>query len=149
MSAVNVLVIDDNEIFLRFVSRFLGRFEGIRVVGTACEAEDGLAQAARLLPDVILVDLCMPPENGFQVISELRNAMPSAGILAISFYETEAYTRNALKSGADRFLAKARLGSELVPLIREVAQARTHSEGPVSLTENGRVPHGPACQHNR
>ena len=118
MKPISVLLVDNNPIFLRVAARFLETHAEIAVVGTAAGGEEGLARAQELRPQVILVDLAMPDLPGLQAIPRLREMLPDMGIIALTMLDTEGYRRAALAAGADEFVPKAAMHSELLPSIR-------------------------------
>ena len=118
-----VLVVDDNEAFLRVATDFLQRQHELTVVGAICGSEEALAQAQDLQPQVILIGLDMPGLTGLETISRLRNVLPGVGIIALTLLEGNAYRQAALAAGADDLVPKAELTTELLPAIRRVTQA--------------------------
>jgi two-component system response regulator NreC len=120
---VCVLLVDDHEPFLRAAADFLQRHHELAVVGVLRGGEEALAQAQDLRPHVILIDLNMPGLNGLETISRLRVMLPEVGIIALTLLDPNAYRQAALAAGADDFVSKANLTSDLLPAIRRVARA--------------------------
>ena len=79
--ALRCLIVDDNAAFLDAAAAFLER-EGVAVVGVASASADALAQARDLRPDVVLVDIMLGRESGFDVARRLADT-ESAGIAVI------------------------------------------------------------------
>jgi two-component system invasion response regulator UvrY len=119
---VCVLLVDDHEPFLRAAADFLRRHHELAVVGVLHGGQEALAQAQDLRPHVILIDLNMPGLNGLETISRLRVMLPEVGIIALTLLAPNAYRQAALAAGADDFVSKANLTSDLLPAIRRVAQ---------------------------
>jgi DNA-binding NarL/FixJ family response regulator len=117
---IRVLVVDDNEAFLRVATDFLRRHHELTIVGAICGGEEALAQAQDLGPQVILIGLDKP---GLETISRLRNILPGVGIIALTLLEGNAYRQAAMAAGADDLVPKAELTAELLPAIRRVVQA--------------------------
>jgi DNA-binding NarL/FixJ family response regulator len=117
---IRVLVVDDNEAFLRVATDFLQRQHELTVVGAICEGEEALAQAQDLGPQVILIGLDKP---GLETISRLRNILPGVGIIALTLLEGNTYRQAAMAAGADDLVPKAELTTELLPAVRRVMQA--------------------------
>ena len=118
---IRVLLVDDNEPFLRVATDFLQRHGELTVVGAICGGEEALAQVQDLQPQVILIGLDMP---GLETISRLRKALPSVGIIALTLLEGNAYRQAALAAGADDLVRKAELITDLLPAVRRVTQAK-------------------------
>ena len=126
MTAASVLLVDDNATFLRIAIRFLemhGQDE-VMVIGKARGGKEALAQAQELQPQVVLLDLVMPDLSGFEVISRLREVLPGVGIIALTVMGNEYYRNAALSAGADDFVPKGAMSTELLPAIRRVIHAR-------------------------
>ena len=125
MNPISVLLVDDSPRFLQAATRFLQEHcaDDILVVGAAEGGEEGLNQARRLQPRVVLLDLCMPGMSGLDAIPLLREALPKTCIIALTLFDTDTYRQAAMKAGADGFVPKAALTSDLLPAIRRVVAA--------------------------
>lgn len=119
-----LLLVDDNPTFLRILSDFLGEEEGILLVGMAGSGEEALEKAKELRPQVILLDLFMPGLGGLSAIPRLRSMMPDVAIIVLTVLDAKAYREAALAAGADDFVAKANLHTDLIPAIQQLTQGR-------------------------
>jgi DNA-binding NarL/FixJ family response regulator len=119
---IRVLLVDDHEPFLRVATDFLQRHHELAVVGTLRGGQEAVAQTQDLRPHVILIDLNMPGLNGLETISHLRAMLPKVGIIALTLLDVNTYRQPALTAGADDFVRKAKLTTDLLPAIRRVAQ---------------------------
>ncbi len=125
MEPVRVLLVDDNLTFLRIAARFLEReLDWITVVGTATGGGEALAKAGHLLPEIVLLDLMMPDMNGLEVIPRLRALLPEVHIVALTLLDTSCYRLAALSAGADAFIAKAAMSTDLLPAIQQVVKGK-------------------------
>ncbi|MCB0155964.1 MAG: response regulator transcription factor [Anaerolineae bacterium] len=124
MTAVSVLLVDDNRLFLRLITKFLQEQAAaeVRVVGVAHTGHEALRQGQALRPQVILLDLAMPGFSGLEVIPRLRKSLPSLIIIVLTRQKAEAYRPAVLKAGADAFISKATLTTDLLPALRRLAQ---------------------------
>ena len=125
MRPISLLLVDDSPTFLRLVSRFLSEQypDEVVIAGLAEGGEAGLAQAQALRPDIVLIDLVMPGLPGLKAIPRLRAALPKVGIIALTLMEPNGYRQAALAGGADEFVSKATLATDLLPAIRRVMHA--------------------------
>lgn len=124
MNPISVLLVDDNPTFLRIVERYLQAAEEIEVVGAVEGGDDALALVHRLKPDVVLTDLAMPKVSGMETILRMRAAWPKMGIIALTLLDTAGYRQAALTAGADDFVAKDTLNTQLLPTIQRVVKAK-------------------------
>jgi DNA-binding NarL/FixJ family response regulator len=104
----SVLIVDDNEEFRRH-ARALLEAEGFDVVGEAADGESALIEAARLRPNLLLLDIQLPDLDGFEVAARLaRRANPPAVVL-ISSRTASAYRRRLAATEALGFITKSEL----------------------------------------
>jgi len=114
---VSVLLVDDNPAFLRTATFFLEQCGEMTVVGAVTDGQEALDRVHDLDPDVVLLDLVMPGVTGWQIIARLRAERPEIGTIAMSVWEIDSYREAALEAGADEFVSKAVISTELLPAI--------------------------------
>jgi DNA-binding NarL/FixJ family response regulator len=124
MKPISVLLVDDNPTFLGIVQRFLQGEDEVMVIGAVESGEEALAMVHQIKPDIVLTDLAMPKVSGMETILRLRAAWPKMGVIALTLLDTSGYRQAALTAGADAFVAKDRLNTDLLPTIRNVVQSR-------------------------
>jgi DNA-binding NarL/FixJ family response regulator len=120
MKSIRVLIADDHAVLRDGIRALLSMYEDIEVVG---EAEDGLEaveQAARLKPDVVLMDIAMPRLGGLEATLELRHRRSPTKVLVLTQYDNKEYIFTMLKAGAAGYILKRAAGTELVSAIRAV-----------------------------
>ena len=124
--SISVLLIDDNLPFLRSLTCFLEEQSGspLHVVGAVVGGRDAVAQADALQPAVVLVDLQMPDVPGLDLLPQLRARRPEAILIALSLMDAAGVRPAVLASGADAFVSKASLETDLVPTIRQLVGGR-------------------------
>jgi DNA-binding NarL/FixJ family response regulator len=109
---IRCLLVDDNGPFLAAARATLER-DGAAVVGTAASAAEAIPLAATLQPDVILVDIDLGDDNGFDLARDLA-AVGSAPVVLISAYPESEFADLVAASPAVGFLAKADLSTGAV-----------------------------------
>jgi len=109
------LLVDDNDAFLEAASVLLKR-EGVTVVGVASNTAEALRQARALRPDVILVDIGLGDESGFDLAWLLARDSQGgcAEVILISSYAETDYAELIADSPAAGFLAKSELSAEAI-----------------------------------
>ena len=120
---LSVLLVDDNRTFLRILTRFLSeQSEGaLSVVGSVIGGQNAVAEAQRLQPDIILLDLAMPDVSGLALLPTLRKTLPDAIIIALTLMDPDPARQAALAAGADAFVSKISLERDLLPAIQRLA----------------------------
>lgn len=126
MSPISVLIVDNNPIFLGAATQFLNQQDPDRVTvaGTATDGETAITLVQALQPEVVLLDLSMPGLSGLETLPLLKDAMPNVIVIILTLLDTAEYRQAALSAGADAFVPKAVLSTELMPAIWNSA-ART------------------------
>jgi DNA-binding NarL/FixJ family response regulator len=103
---IGVLICDDNDGVRGMLRAVIERRPSQRCVGEAADGNEAVAEAARLKPDVVLLDLAMPNKTGLQCLPELRRVAPDASIIVFSGFSMAVVAEEALGLGADLYLTK-------------------------------------------
>ena len=123
---IRVVLADDHPIYRDGVARTLADAGGIDVIGQASDGRQALAMAAELKPDLLLLDLSMPGEDGLSVLPSIL-ALPCAPKVAVlTASEDDSDLMAALKSGASGYVLKGVGAAELVEILRGVAAGQTY-----------------------
>jgi DNA-binding NarL/FixJ family response regulator len=118
---MNVLLADDHRLLLEGLSNLLAA-HGVRVVGTARDGLEAVAQALSLEPDVILMDIRMPRCDGLEATRRIKAAMPEARIVILTTSTDEQDLFEAVKSGAFGYLLKSMDADELVEALEQARE---------------------------
>jgi two-component system NarL family response regulator len=118
---IRVLLVEDHRMVREALREVLMRVADMEVVGEAGDAQDGLAQALALAPDVIVLDIRLPDLNGIEVAARLRDSGSKAKIVALSAFSDKRFVTEILRSGASGYVTKSAAGTELERAIRAVA----------------------------
>ena len=106
--AVRVLIAEDHELFRRGLVDLLSS-EGFEVVGVASTADDVLALAIELEPDVLLIDTDLEGGAGLEATRAVRQASPDVRIVALTTSRERGQVLTTLRAGADGYLTKDQL----------------------------------------
>lgn len=121
-SKIRVLIADDHAVVREGLATILSRQKDLAVVGEAADGVEAVALWKSLKPDVLLLDLRMPNQDGFGVIEELMPLKPTPRILVMTTYDGDEDIRRALRAGAKAYLLKDAPREEIWAAVR-----RTHS----------------------
>jgi two-component system, NarL family, response regulator LiaR len=117
---IRVLIVDDHTIVRRGVSALLTQLRDMVVIGEASDGAQGIAQAARLAPDVALVDLLMPGDfNGVAATREIKRVSPRTRVIVLTSYHTDEHIFPALRAGALSYVLKDAAPEALADAIRK------------------------------
>jgi NarL family two-component system response regulator LiaR len=119
-SSIRVLIADDHAIVRKGISALLATEPGITVVGEAQDGQEAIAEAKRLQPDVILMDLVMPGVDGLEAIRHITVQQPEVRILVLTSFAGDDKVFPSIKAGALGYLLKDSRPEELVQAIRQV-----------------------------
>jgi DNA-binding NarL/FixJ family response regulator len=121
----SVLIVDDQDLVREGLRMLLEAEPDLAVAGEAADGSQALAQARRLDPDVILMDVRMPGMNGIEATSRLVAAGCRARILMLTTFNLDEYVYHALKAGASGFLLKDASREQLTGAVRAVSAGET------------------------
>ncbi len=116
--AIRVLLVDDHAVVRRGLRTFFDLLDDIDVVGEAADGLEAVAQAKRLAPDVILMDLMMPNLDGLGAIAAIKQAQPGIEIVAVTSFIEEEKVTSALEAGATGYLLKDAEADEVAAAVR-------------------------------
>ena len=121
MKTTTILIVDDHAMMRDALVTILERHKDLKVVGQASDGREGAAQAAKLQPDVITMDVAMPNLNGLDAVRHIRRCSAASRILMLTAHEEDLYIQHALEAGVDGFVSKKSAASVLAKAVRDVA----------------------------
>ena len=124
-TTIRVLLVDDHAVVLEGLAMVLSRFDDLELVGTASGGAEGVARAAELQPDVVLLDLSMPDVDGAEATRRIRADQPHMKFLALTAFLEHRLVAEVIEAGATGYLLKSASGAELAAAIRTVASGGT------------------------
>jgi pilus assembly protein CpaE len=131
---IHVLIVDDIPETRDHLAKLLGFEPDIEVVGTAASGAEAIQLAARLLPDVVLMDINMPDMDGIAATEHLSAQVPSASVVMMSVQGEADYLRRSMLAGAREFLVKPFSSDELTASIRQVYSREKEKAGRAAIT---------------
>jgi two-component system, NarL family, response regulator NreC len=118
---IRVLLAEDHTIVREGLRALLGGLDDVELVGEAEDGQSAVETAARLHPDVVVMDLNLPRLDGVEATRAIRADHPSTQVLILSMYGTEEHVRPAIRAGACGYLLKGSGLADLIAAIRAVA----------------------------
>jgi DNA-binding NarL/FixJ family response regulator len=129
-----IVTADDDKGFRAILRGLLSQDEALTIISETENGDDAVLAVRELHPDVVLLDITMPRANGFDAARRIKAYRPQTKVIILTVHVN--YERAALESGADAFIAKKRLSSDLLPTIRLLAGEAAGKSAAVLLIDN-------------
>jgi len=118
---ISVLLVDDQELVRSGFRLIVDAQDDMEVVGEAADGRAGIDEAARLHPDVVLMDVRMPEVDGIAATRSIVGERPEARVLVLTTFDEDRIVYDAMKAGASGFLLKSAPPAQFVDAVRTVA----------------------------
>lgn len=128
MPCLRILLVDDSQEFLDSIANLLSLHPSLQVIGSAQSACAGLEQVEQLQPDLVLMDLAMPGMNGIEATRWLKARAVSCKVVILTLHDHTEYREAAKAAGADGFISKSEIATQIRPLIQALFQTSEISE---------------------
>jgi DNA-binding NarL/FixJ family response regulator len=115
-----ILIADDDREFRSVVQSLLRQDPAITLIGEADNGEDAVRATRQLHPDIVLLDITMPRANGFEATRRIKAYRAQSKVIILTVHADFSYEQVASENGADAFIAKKRLSSDLLPIIHQL-----------------------------
>jgi DNA-binding NarL/FixJ family response regulator len=123
-ATIRVLAVDDHPLIREGIAHLIARESDMQLIAEADNGREAIRQFRAHRPEVTLMDLQMPEMNGLDATVAIRNEFPQARIVVLTTYPGDAQVLRALKAGAQAYLLKTTLNTELRQVIRAVHAGR-------------------------
>ena len=130
MNKLKILLADDHESFRRLLVSYLNTQKGVEVVGEASDGVEAVEKTGSLRPDVVLMDVHMPRQNGLDATRNIKTQFPSTKVFILSMDPTEFYNQK-VQHIADGFIAKSSMKTALQSVLA-IEQTNHLSAGAVA-----------------
>jgi DNA-binding NarL/FixJ family response regulator len=130
--AIRVLLVDDQALFREGLETLLSVHADIQVVGQASNGQEAVEVAAKVQPDVVLMDVRMPVLDGVRATRLLKQAQPKCRVIVLTTFDDDEYVFDALRSGAVGYLLKDVASARLIEAIRATARGESILEPSVA-----------------
>lgn len=137
-----ILVADDHEVVRRGLCAILQSHPEWKVVGEVDNGNRAVSEAARLKPDIVILDYAMPFLTGVEAARRIRQASKDIEILMFTMHDSEALIRDAVKAGVRGFVLKSDADEHLTAAIESLSQRRPYFSGSISEALLDSLAHG-------
>jgi DNA-binding NarL/FixJ family response regulator len=134
---LRVLLVEDHIVVREGLKTLIDSETDLQVVGEATDGREVRELAARLRPDVVVMDVSLPHMNGIEATRKLKEAFPAIKVLALSAYEDRIYIRRMMEAGATGFVLKRSASAELLRALRLVASGALYLDSEAARRMEG------------
>ena len=119
---LRILIVDDHEVVRLGLRSLLSNQANFVVVDEAASAKDAVEKAVQHRPDVVVMDIRMPGDNGIEACREIKMHLPNTEVLMLTSYAEDEMLFDAISAGAAGYVLKQGGGDELIRAIQRVGQ---------------------------
>jgi DNA-binding NarL/FixJ family response regulator len=135
LSRATILLADDHEEFLAVERRLLEH--EFQVLTTVRDGQEAVEEAARLEPDLVVLDVSMPVLDGIEAARSLRSSGSRARVVFLTVHGDRDYVRAALATGALGYVVKCRLASDFIPALKDALAGRSFVSPSIGFERTG------------
>jgi len=139
--AHTVVIIDDHPMIREHLGHLLVRQLKLNVCGEAANTRDGLELIERTGPDLAIIDVKLPGPCGLELVKDIVTRKLKTRTLVLSMHDEELYAERAFKAGANGYITKENVSSEIVEAIRQVMNGNLYYSSGVREKLHGKVEH--------
>ena len=132
-SPIRILAVDDHPLILNGVRDLIANHQDLVLVGEASTAKDAIEKYRGLRPDVTLMDIQMPIMDGIEATIAIRREFPTAKLIMLTTYDGDVRVHRALKAGAQAYVLKTLIRTELLTIVRAVHQGLKHVQPDLAI----------------
>lgn len=126
MKKISILLVDDHTVVRQGLRALLLVEPDLEIVGEAENGRQAVHLAAKLSPDIVVMDIAMPELNGLEATRQICKAAPQAKVLILSSYSDDEFVRQLTEAGAVGYLIKQTAADDLITAIRETSKGNAY-----------------------
>jgi len=138
-----VMIVDDHEVVREGLRTLLGKQKTLSIVGEAATLKDAVETAARVRPDVVIMDVRLADGSGIEACRAIREARPQTGVIMLTSYADDEALFASIIAGASGYLLKDAKSQTVLDAVAAVAQGRSLLDPTITGKVLERVRKGP------
>ncbi|SRR5256885_8001485 len=128
---VRILLVDDHALVRQGLRSLLAQ-EGFSVVGEASDGLEAMEKIRSLSPDIVVMDISMPAQNGLNVAREVHKFFPQVKVILLSQHTEDMYIADALEACVAAYVLKSQASSDLIHAIHQVSSGKVYYSPDIS-----------------
>lgn len=120
-----ILLVDDHTLVRQGLRSLLER-EGFTIVGEASDGLEAVERTRSLSPDIVVMDISMPSENGLNAAREIHKSFPDTKVILLTQHSEDMYIADALEAGVAGYVLKSQVSNDLLHAIRQVSNGHVY-----------------------
>jgi two-component system, NarL family, response regulator NreC len=120
-----ILLVDDHTLVRQGLRSLLER-EGFTIIGEASDGLEAVERTRALSPDIVVMDISMPSENGLNAAREIHKSFPDTKVVLLTQHSEDMYIADALEAGVAGYVLKSQVSSDLLHAIRQVSNGHVY-----------------------
>jgi len=128
---VRILLVDDHALVRQGLRSLLAQ-EGFSVVGEASDGLEAMEKIRSLSPDIVVMDISMPAQNGLNVAREVHKFFPQVKVILLSQPTEDMYIADALEACVAAYVLKSQASSDLIHAIHQVSSGKVYYSPDIS-----------------
>jgi NarL family two-component system response regulator LiaR len=133
MKKIRTLVVDDQTVVREGLVAILANYPDIEVIGQAADGIQAMVIIKKEKPDVVLLDMVMPNQDGLTTIPKIKEVAPNTRILVVTAFAENDLVYQAIKAGALGYILKDATRDQLLQAIRDVDQGRASLQPSIAV----------------
>jgi DNA-binding NarL/FixJ family response regulator len=126
MKKINILIADDHQLVRESWATLLNADDRFEVVASCGNVDEAIATALEKKPSIVLMDINIPPSNGFEATERLQKEAPDCKVIGVSMHSQPAYAKKMLQLGGRGYITKNSSKEEMFTAILQVEEGETY-----------------------
>jgi DNA-binding NarL/FixJ family response regulator len=132
MKKISILLVDDHAVLRQGLCSLLKTKPDMEIVGEAENGRQAVQLVAKLVPDIVIMDIAMPQLNGLEATQQIIKASPLTKVLILSSYGDDEYVHKLIEAGSVGYLIKQTAANDLIKAIREAQKGNAYFSPPIA-----------------
>lgn len=126
MKKISIVIVDDHKLIREMWTKMFSSHPSLEVTGESGEFDEAIEMVKTKRPDIVLLDINLPPHSGMDAVPLIRKHVPGTKIIAVSMHNQPSYAKKMLQLGAKGYVTKNSSITEIIKAIEEVTNGHNY-----------------------